>query len=448
MNPIPKSNIHKIIWPAIVPPQGTAQLALMYQLEQSQWWTPEEIEQQQFRQLNVLLHHAFNTTNFYHERLKQIGFDEHTKVTPEIFSKIPLVHREDIQSELSNMCSRRMPKTHGKVSVAQSSGSTGKPVTIYTTGVSQAFWHAFTLRDNLWHKRDFSKKQGVIRAGIKSQTGSNWGHLSDLVFETGPLAALDIKEDIHAQIKWIKENDPYYLLSYPSNLREMARICIESGIKFPGLGEIRTLGETVSEEVRDICRQAWGVDIKDMYSSMEIGYMALQCPEHEHYHIMSEGVLLEVLNDNNAPCKPGEIGKVIVTDLHNFATPVIRYEILDYAEVGEPCACGRGLPVLRRIMGRQRNMLRMPDGTAKWPAFTPMKWPGSSQIRQYQIVQKKIDQLLIRLIVQKTFNTDHEKQIAEIIEKRTGYPFQIKFEYPKQIDKAKNFKFDTFISEI
>jgi phenylacetate-CoA ligase len=448
MNPIPKSNINKIVWPAITSPQGAAQLALMYQLEQSEWWTPDEIKQQQFRQLDVLLHHAFNTTNFYHERLKQIGFDENTKVTPDIFSQIPLLQREDIQSSLPDMCSRQMPKTHGKVTVVKTSGSTGKPVKIYKTSVAQAFWQAFTLRDSLWHKRDFSKKHGVIRAGIKSQSKSGWGHASDLLFVTGSLAALNIKENIHTQIKWMQENDPYYLLSYPSNLREMARICIDSVIKFPGLSEIRTLGESVPDEVRDICRQAWGVAIKDMYSSNEIGYMALQCPEHEHYHIMSEGVLLEVLNDDNQACKPGEIGKIVVTDLHNFATPIVRYEILDYAEVGEPCACGRGLPVLKRIMGRRMNMLKMPDGTGKWPVFRDSEWFGISQIRQFRIIQKEIDLLLIKLAVNENFDTSYENKIIDIIHKGLGYPFHIKFEYVSEIEKKKNLKFDFFVSEL
>ena len=155
---------------------------------------------------------------------------------------------------------------------------------------------------------------------------------------------MNIKEKIDAQIQWLQKHRIYYLLSYPSNIREMAKKCLEAGILLPDLGQVRTFGETVSDELRDLCRQAWNVEVKDMYSSMEIGYMALQCPDHEHYHVMSEGVLLEVLDDAGNPCKPGDIGRVVITDLHNFATPMIRYEILDYAQVGEPCPCGRGLP--------------------------------------------------------------------------------------------------------
>ena len=88
-----------------------------------------------------------------------------------------------------------------------------------------------------------------------------------------------------------------------------------------------------------------------MYSCEEAGYIALQCPQAEHYHCQSESVLVEVLDDEGRPCTPGQVGKVVLTALHNFAMPLIRYENQDYAEVGPPCACGRGLPVKRADNG-------------------------------------------------------------------------------------------------
>src|SRR3546814_2899792 len=124
---------------------------------------------------------------------------------------------------------------------------------------------------------------------------------------------------------------------------------------------------TVGDSVRQAVRQAWDLPVKDSYSSEEAGYLAIQCPEHEVYHAQSENVLLEVVDDDGRPCRPGEIGRVLITSLHNFATPLIRYELGDYAEVGAPCACGRGLPVIRRIVGRQRNRLAPPERTTVFP---------------------------------------------------------------------------------
>src|SRR3546814_13116510 len=86
-------------------------------------------------------------------------------------------------------------------------------------------------------------------------------------------------------------------------------------------------------------------------------YLALQCPEHEHYHVQSEAVLLEVLDEEDRPCRPGEVGRVVVTPLTNFAMPMIRYAVGGLAAVGAPCPCGRGLPVLTRILGRARDKI-------------------------------------------------------------------------------------------
>ncbi|MFZ5563495.1 MAG: phenylacetate--CoA ligase family protein [Thermodesulfobacteriota bacterium] len=430
------------------PTEATARLAVMYQLEQSQWWTPEEIRAQQFRQISALLRHAFDTTTFYRERLKAAGFDGRSEITPEIFARIPLLRREDIQSSLEAMTSTAVPPGHGKVGEAKSSGSTGRPIRIYSTQAAHFFWKAFALRDHLWHRRDLSKKHADIRVGVESRNLPKWSMATSAVFPTGPDALLNIRESIDSQIEWIRSHQPYYLLTYPSNLREMARRCMEAGITLPGLGQVRTFGETVSDELRDLCRQAWGVELKDSYSSMEIGYMALQCPDHEHYHVMSEGVLLEVLDDAGNPCKPGEIGRVVITALHNFATPMIRYEILDYAQVGEPCPCGRGLPVLKRIMGRQRNMMRMPDGTTRWPSFGMRQWPCAGKIRHLQIVQKEIDRLLVRLVVKAPLAAADEQAVTGVIRDRSGYPFRVDFEYVDAIAKPQNFKFDLFVSEV
>jgi phenylacetate-CoA ligase len=109
------------------------------------------------------------------------------------------------------------------------------------------------------------------------------------------------------------------------------------------LREVRTFGELVEPRVREECLEIWGLNIVDIYSSQEVGYLALQCPDYIQYHVQSENVLVEVLDDANQPCEPGQIGRLVVTSLHNFALPLLRYEIGDYAEVGWPCQTASGV---------------------------------------------------------------------------------------------------------
>src|SRR3546814_5152572 len=98
----------------------------------------------------------------------------------------------------------------------------------------------------------------------------------------------------------------------------------------------------ISDWSSDVCssdllaREVWGLKIVDMYSTQEIGYLAFQCPQHDHYHVQAEAALVEVLNEAGESCRPGEIGQVVTTPLLNFAMPMIRYAVGDLAEVGPP----------------------------------------------------------------------------------------------------------------
>ena len=138
-----------------------------------------------------------------------------------------------------------------------------------------------------------------------------------------------------------------------------------------------------------------------MYSTQEVGYITLQCPKSEHHHVQAEGVFIEILDDNGSPCRPGEMGKVIATPLHNLAMPLIRYDVGDYAEFGEPCPCGRGLPVLRRIMGRSRNLLRLPSGERIFPYFHDGLFREIAPVRQFQVVQIHPQRFDVRLVTER-----------------------------------------------
>jgi phenylacetate-CoA ligase len=443
-----RSSVEGIEWPALPGPDAGPLLALLFQLEQSQWWSPEDLQIMQYRQLSCLLSHAYETVPFYREQLVSVGYNPGKEITQEEFSSLPILHRSQVQSLWEALHSRQVPKSHGAVYELQTSGSTGKPVKALGTDLTRLFWSVMTLRDHLWHKRDFSGKLAAIRTKVPDVVRQGWGLPADSVFKTGVLATLNIKADLQTQMTWLQEHKPDYLLSLASNIKGLAELSLETGIKLPELREIRTFGEVVSPELRRLCCDAWGVKVADMYSAEEIGYMALQCPEHEHYHVQSESVLLEVLDENNRACGPGEIGRVVITPLHNFAMPLIRYEILDYAEMGELCSCGRGLPVIRRVMGRQRHLITFPDGRRHWPSYPPETWAYVAPIRQYQLIQKALDHIHVKLVMDRQLTNDEEKQIVPLLQKGLGYPFRMTFECLDRIERNQNFKYEDFISEI
>jgi phenylacetate-CoA ligase len=435
-------------WPAIPPKVGAAMLAMQYQLARSQWWPADAIERQQLRQLSALLAHASDTVPFYRQLLAHAGYSARAPLTAACFFSLPLLRRADVQQAYDALQSIRIPADHGRRLDGYTSGSTGTPLRFCGTEVTHFFWGALTLRDHLWHKRELERKSAVIRASVADGPTAGWGASTEVAYQTGPGAALNIRANIDRQLRWLQREQPGYLLTHPSNLRALARRSLEQGIRLPGLLAARTFGEVVDGDLRALSQDAWGVPLIDVYSAEEVGYIALQCPEHAHYHVQAESVLVEILDERGQSCPPGKIGRVVVTTMHNFAMPLIRYELGDYAEVGEPCACGRGLPVLKRIMGRQRNMVRLPDGTQHWPFFSLAQWGFQLPVRQLQMLQHALDHIEVRLVCERALEASEVRLLTDAVQRGLGYPFNITVTRVDAIPRSTNCKYEDFVCRV
>ena len=450
----PRSAVAGLRWPGLPGGRGASLLALQYQLEQSQWWPPEALRAHQFEQLRALLDHALRNVPFYRQRLAEAGVAPKAPLTPEVWARIPLLTREDIQQGGDALLGERLPKSHGRTSVTTTSGSTGKPVTVTKPALVQLFWNAITLRGHFWHRRDLTKTLAVIRnlpAGMASYPQGarlpDWGPGSGSVFATGAAVMLSAASGTDEQVLWLQREDPEYLLTLPTSLLELLRYCGARGLRFRNLRHIETLGGVLHAEVRALCREVLGVPVVDTYSAQEVGYMALQCPDHEHFHVQAESALVEILDDAGQPCGPGQWGRVVVTPLHNFAMPLIRYDIGDRAEVGPPCACGRGLAVLRRILGRARNMLTLPTGKRVMPGFIN-DWFEGFPVSQFQIVQLARDHLETRIVPLRPFTEAEEERVRALLIARLGCPFRITISYHDEIPRSSGGKYEDFRSEL
>lgn len=453
---IPRSRIAETVWPAIPDQAGAALLAQLFQMESDQWLPPAELERRQFRQLAVLVAYCAEKVPFYRERLAGVRRQAAAgRLDWKAWRSLPLLTRNDLIQNPQSLRTSSYPPGHGQVYKLVTSGSSGHPVTVYGSEHTNLFWKALTLRDYLWHHRDYAGKLAIIRYdrgiftdhhdGLRQE---NWGGFVASLFHTGPAAILDIRTPIPRQAAWLAQEQPDYLLTYPSNLLALARHFAETGTRLTGLRQISTLSETLPPESRELCRAVFGVEIKDMYSSKEVGYMALQCPEFEHYHVQSENVLLEVLDEAGQPCRPGEVGRIVVTPLHNFAMPLLRYDIWDYAEVGASCPCGRGLPTLKRILGRVRNMVTLPSGEKRWPSFAVTTWAGKLPIRQFQFVQKTLEEIEARLVTERPLSRDEEEWLTASLQKSFFHPFRIVYCYCAEIPRSGEGKFEDFKSEL
>ena len=151
--------------------------------------------------------------------------------------------------------------------------------------------------------------------------------------------------------------------------------------------------------MRERITEAFGCRVVDMYGCQEAGLLATECPDGHGHHVCAESVLLEILREDGTPAPAGETGRVVLTSLHNFAMPLIRYAIGDYAALHDgPCPCGRALPLLTKIFGRSANLFVFPDGSRR------MLGVSLDEIRRFlgfeslQIVQHRIDEIEVRYV--------------------------------------------------
>lgn len=446
------SAIPDIIWPALPNQTSTNILAMLQQLEQSQWWSAQLLLELQLKQFKLLADYANLHSPFFQARFAQAKLDLRQSWTAASYAQIPLLTRAELMQQLPDIRCRSVPREHGGVRQVQTSGSTGQVVSVLRTEVTQLFWLTLAMREHLWHQRDFSATLAIVKAHTPAMDDPQqaarigWGHPVTLLFDTGPSYTQPLALDVVQQAEWLKRRNPHYLLTYPSNLNALLDQFEKSTGLPPGLRQVRSVGETLSDETRAHC-QRLGIEVVDMYSSQEVGIIAIQCPVSGLYHVQSESLLVEVLNDAGLPCQPGEIGRVVITDLHNFATPLIRYEIRDYAEVGPACSCGRGLPTLARIMGRRRNMLTLPNGERHWPIVGAYRFREVADIRQYQVIQHALDDVEVKLVIEQPLSVTQETQLTAIIQQALGYVFPLRFSYsPQELPKTRSGKFEDFIS--
>ena len=440
-----RSDIPGIVWPAVGSDASAHLQSLLFQMTHSQWLGEAELQFRQLYQVKQLMRHALSTVPLYREALSHLDPDV---LDWEIFRALPVLNRSELQSGFDVLQSSAVPPSHGAVTEGQTSGSTGMPIRFLQTAATKLFWNALTLREHLWHERDFSGKLAAIRVKVEAGHHPDWGMPVSALYRSGPGATLNVRTDIEKQLDWLLRENPDYLLTHASNLAALAELTLRRGVKLPRLRQARSFSETLRPGLRELVREAWGVGVADVYSCEEAGHIALQCPLHEHYHVQTENLVVEILDETGRPCAPGETGRVVLTTLHNFAMPLIRYEIGDYAEVGDVCDCGRGLPVLQRIHGRRRNMIVLPDGRRHWPSFPRIRYTGIAPVKQIRIVQRSLSDIDAIYTAERPLTPSETQGMVGAIQEALGFPFKVMLQAVDEMPRQANMKFEDIISEV
>lgn len=445
---LPKSVVEGLAFPGFPAPAGSQVLALHAQLQATQWWPLERLRAHQLRQLELLVQHAARTTDWGRQHFPELaegGLDW------ESFRQLPILTRDQLQRTPEQLRSRQPLRSHGPVSIARSSGSTSTPIAVDRAAITGMIWHAINHRDHSWHRRDVCSTLATVRHALDAPPPDGaehpaWGPLLGSLGLTGPCHHLHVEATTAQQLAWLKRRAPDYLHCYPSSLSDLLDASPERPV--PNLRAVLTFGEVVEPALRERLQKAWRVPLQDTYSAQEVGYIALQCPEHAHYHLQSEVVLTEVVDADGRPCAPGERGRVLVTPLHGFAMPLIRYELGDLGVLGTSCSCGRGLPVLERIDGRIHQTFVTGSGERLWLTVGVHLFPSLAPVRQHQFVQRAPGTLEARFVAHREPTPAETEALRAHLASRLPAGTTLTVRWVERIDRQPSGKFLSFVSAL
>jgi len=399
----------------------------------SQFWKPERIRSYQSERLNQVFKKALKIP-FYRTHINK-------EFKAKDFDQIPVLKREDIP-QLKASIESLYPSGYQFIRGA-SGGSTGMPREFYFSEAHQISRNAARmrfLRINGWSPR-------ISNAWIihLPKEGPDNRLLKDpLLWRT---RFMSTAHNLDQQWKWLIETDPAFLYTLPSTLNGLLDRIAEAGKSLPNLKKLFCGGEVVDDSLREKALQLTGLPIVDNYGSTE-AFLAWQCPEHS-YHINSEQIIFEIVDKHDRPVQPGEMGRVLITTLWNDVMPLIRYEIGDYAISSDStCPCGRTLPLIQRIIGRQVNLFRLKNNQLLSPIEVLVKLASCHQLKQYQVIQETIDQFVIRFVSDNGLSVEYRQRLLMDIQSILDYPVEIQFEQVDSISRTPRGKYMTTISRV
>jgi len=289
---------------------------------------------------------------------------------------------------------------------SKTSGSTGEPVTVGKSYRDYIWYNALSIRELRWLKWDVTKNIAIIKAGSKLSESDNWGIPKSIEPSQGRRFGNSLRPVSELQ-KWLEEKNPHYIHCIPSVFKQIDTTKISNFIGWKGTGEV---GATT-------------------YSSEECGIIALTCPDNPSvYHVM-ENQIVEVNTE----------GALIITTTSNKY--IRRYKHGDHIELGI-CSCGRSLQTIKKIHGRVRNMMLLPNGDKKWPLVGSLEYE-SFGIKRFKVVQTKIDELELSIICEPL--GERESELIEVVRKHIESPVNVIIKY---VDSFPNYKFEEFVSNL
>lgn len=381
------------------------------QLEDSQWWSKESLEELQLTRLRKLLKSVYEHVPYYHQVMRSIDFDPEEISSLNDMKKLPFLTKEIIRKESKTLTADNAQN----LSRFNTGGSTGSPLVFFIGNERVSHDVAAKWRATRWWDVDIGDPE-IVLWGSPIELGSQdrLRAIRDKLLRTRLLPAFEMSDkNIDNFIDEIRRLRPAMLFGYPSAIAHIAKRAKSLGISMSNLGikVAFVTAERLYDDQKALISEIFNCPVANGYGSRDAGFIAHQCP-NGNMHITAEDVIVEIIDENGNQVPEGEPGEIVVTHLSTKDFPFIRYKTGDVAAMeSSKCDCGRNLPVLTDIQGRATDFITASDGTVMHGLALIYIVRDLEGIENFKIIQQSKLELDVEIVVDETF----QKQSIEII---------------------------------
>lgn len=376
-------------------------------LQETQWWSREELEALQASRLHELVTHAYANVPYYRKKFDEIRLKPSDITTLSDLEKLPVLTKRIIRDNFDELIARNFDRQNLKL--VMTGGSIGEPLSVYHSNTSGAHDAAFTLRQWSWAGYLFGDRIASLRGNlITGRAGRihdrTWDYYTD--DNTLVLQAQDLSEDnLRQYVTKLQRFRPNFIRSYPSSLEILARYVARKRIRGIHARAIFCESETLYPGQRSLIEEQFGCKIFAGYGQTERSSDATECEMHEGYHVSMEYGILEIIGaDGQRIEEAGKQGKVVGTGFDTLQMPIIRYETEDLALYGKgQCSCGRESTLVGDFLGRARDFILSNSGEPVpfAPVYASMSFrsPIWGSIREVRFIQKARGELDVEVVL-------------------------------------------------
>lgn len=409
-------------------------------------------ENWQSRQLANLIAHAHARSDFWRQRLSPDVL-KHC-----ILEDVPIQSRDDVNTQVTLEGS--LTATDGKMPLSgySSTGSTGTPVKVYVgpengyyaviRSLAQYFINDLSLTESRVQIAPATSLAKLEDKSLAVKTAASWAGPLSKVFRTGAAKTIIYQQDENALIDELLKSRAGYLIS-PNRYLDII-------MKKGGVDLIRRLGVKLWIHISDRrdmeivnAMRAIGVPSLSNYSAGEIGPIAYECLKYQgRFHVAHTNVIVECDDQLTSSFDDVAVGQLLITHLHSYATPIIRYDVGDLGHLEEQCPCGHDGPTISNILGRGKHFLRHPDGRLLPFYMSTRMLLEAIPFSECRIRQDKIDTITVELSERESVTPDEEIKLKTLFIKMTDRAFKIEIKPVKMIDWSGNPKRLFFTSSV